>query len=778
MYLYFDSKGTLLETINDEAIRQYNVGVNTINVFIEDANAPDSGKIPWDIYSLLYRFQLADGTLVSTSDGSNVTIDYTVSRNNGDLKKKTIPFNINRDLKHFKYGKEYEFFVIDVPCGRISELADRQEQNTVNFVSEGDVFKRGGVVLMTIQAAKTGSRFLSLERVAFTVENAVMLPDEAVNSSEFNWLLQQYIIGDYLRPQLVYGVITDGTFYPELNTETITGITLTLSNFNREPKIGEKFLYLYTYLNSSFAVMATVVEINDDENTVIATFVKGTPVQLTGPQGKQGENGKSLVFYKETVSITGEISTGKTVDIDMNKLSSRLDIEDYATKDSVLLPFRNGYVDYLAFCTVRSYSYANRTATLVIQDYIRLTGTTGARGEKGAVFTPHVGADTGDLWWTNNGGLQNPATVNIRGPEGKQGPTGAKIVSTTLAYSSTTENRYQQTFDDGSVQFFSAPRGKKGATFTPSVSDSGILSWTNDVGLSNPAPKSVIGPQGPRGFVFTPSVSASGIISWANDGGLSNPASVNITGPQGRQGEKGENGSDALMCAGTVLSYYAPQSNYLMVSSFNRTPKVNENFLLLWNKRDSSSNAITDTYMCIAKVTRIEDSRVDFSVPYSYSIMGGTGATGAKGDTGIGITSARAQTVTITEQYTTTPIVFSLSDGSAIGPVNIQAKNGITPNCIAYIGTVEASAWISSSTYASYGYGYQAKIHKYDHSDLVYEFETYIPEVIPIDVADIMGTNFAPFAETRTDGLIIYAKEKPTTAKTFNITLTHTNSKS
>lgn len=774
MYLYFDNKGTLLETINDEALRQYNKGVNTVNVFIEDADNPDSGMIPWNIGALKYWFQLADGDVLQK-------VDYELKREKTAFK--SVPFDRNRDLKHFQYGKVYEFFVIEVPCGEISELS--KSNDTIEFVTDNDVFRRGGLVLMTMQAGKietkgdtTISRWLSLERVSFTVEDAVLLPDSAVNSSEFNWLLQQYIIGDYLRPQLVYGVIDDITFYPELNTETVTGITLTLSNFNREPKIGEKFLYLYTDLNSSFAVMATVVEINDDENTVIATFVKGTAVKLTGAQGKQGESGKSLVFYKETVSITGEISTGKTVDIDTNKLSSRLDIEDYATKDSVLLPFRNGYVDYLALCTVKSYSYENSTATLVIQDYIRLTGATGAQGEKGAVFTPHVGADTGDLWWTNNGGLQNPATVNIRGPEGKQGPTGAKIVSTELYLSTTESDEYKQTFDDGTVQYFTVRRGKKGATFTPSVSDGGVLSWTNDGGLQNPASKLVIGPQGPRGFVFVPSVSASGVLSWTNDGGLSNPASVNITGPQGRQGEQGEAGSDGLMCTGTVLSYYAPQASYLMVSNFNRTPKVGESFFLLWNMRDNVSNAIVNTYMCIATVSKIENNRVDFTVPTSYSIMGGTGATGAKGDTGVGITSARAQTATVTEQYTTTPIAFSLSDGSTIGPVNVQAKNGITPNCIAYVGTVESSAWISSSTYASYGYEYQAKIPKYDQSDLVYAFETYVPEVIPADVADIMGTNFAPFAETRTDGLIIYAKEKPTTAKTFNITLTHTNSNS
>lgn len=44
------------------------------------------------------------------------------------------------------------------------------------------------------------------------------------------------------------------------------------------------------------------------------------------------------------------------------------------------------------------------------------------------------------------------------------------------------------------------------------------------------------------GATFTPSVSAEGVISWTNDKGLSNPVSVNIRGPQGPQGPKGDTG--------------------------------------------------------------------------------------------------------------------------------------------------------------------------------------------------------------------------------------------
>ncbi len=45
------------------------------------------------------------------------------------------------------------------------------------------------------------------------------------------------------------------------------------------------------------------------------------------------------------------------------------------------------------------------------------TGATGAAGQDGATFTPAVDED-GNLSWTNDGGLSNPATVNIKGPAG------------------------------------------------------------------------------------------------------------------------------------------------------------------------------------------------------------------------------------------------------------------------------------------------------------------------------------------------------------------------
>lgn len=50
-------------------------------------------------------------------------------------------------------------------------------------------------------------------------------------------------------------------------------------------------------------------------------------------------------------------------------------------------------------------------------------GTPGEKGENGYYFTPTVSAN-GDLSWTNNGDLENPTTVNIKGQKGDAGPKG------------------------------------------------------------------------------------------------------------------------------------------------------------------------------------------------------------------------------------------------------------------------------------------------------------------------------------------------------------------
>lgn len=96
-------------------------------------------------------------------------------------------------------------------------------------------------------------------------------------------------------------------------------------------------------------------------------------------------------------------------------------------------------------------------------------GEQGDTGERGITFTPVVDIK-GNISWSNDGGLENPQTVNITGP---QGDTGAKG-------------------DTG-------PQGEKGTTFVPSVDTDGNISWSNTDGVANPETVNIKGPKGDKG---------------------------------------------------------------------------------------------------------------------------------------------------------------------------------------------------------------------------------------------------------------------------------------
>lgn len=144
--------------------------------------------------------------------------------------------------------------------------------------------------------------------------------------------------------------------------------------------------------------------------------------------------------------------------------------------------------------------------------FSHLVGKQGIRGERGYYFIPSVAA-SGDLSWDNNGKLDNPETVNIKGPKGD----GGTIQITNV----TVDNGSSETADP-SVEINSGSTDYHNAKYS--------LSFHNLVGKR--------GPQGPRGYYFLPSVSDDGDLSWTNNSGgeLASPATVNIRGPQGEVG--------------------------------------------------------------------------------------------------------------------------------------------------------------------------------------------------------------------------------------------------
>lgn len=104
------------------------------------------------------------------------------------------------------------------------------------------------------------------------------------------------------------------------------------------------------------------------------------------------------------------------------------------------------------------------------------------------------------------------------------------------------EDEFAQSYLDeaygGVVEVF-VP-GIQGASIKGDKGDQGDKGEKGDVG-----PRGQVGPQGPQGsagvdgrngITFFPSVSEEGVLTWTNDGGASNPLPVSIKGPKGDEG--------------------------------------------------------------------------------------------------------------------------------------------------------------------------------------------------------------------------------------------------
>ena len=102
--------------------------------------------------------------------------------------------------------------------------------------------------------------------------------------------------------------------------------------------------------------------------------------------------------------------------------------------------------------------------------------------------------------FVNNGPLQG--AKGDTGPEGPQGPKG----------------------DPGET----GPQGPAGADGAPGADGAAGKDGTN----------------GRDGVTFTPSMSDDGDLSWTNDGGKANPQTVNLKGPKGDTGARGPAGAD------------------------------------------------------------------------------------------------------------------------------------------------------------------------------------------------------------------------------------------
>ena len=296
-----------------------------------------------------------------------------------------------------------------------------------------------------------------------------------------------------------------------------------------------------------------------DLNNPIAVNIKGPKGEIgpQGPQGEKGDTGPRGPQGEKGDTGAGFAVLGYFTSADMLHSSIVSPTPGDAYGVGTAQPYDIYIWDGVNSSWVNNGPLQGAKGDSGPQGIPGIPGNDGNDGVNGITFTPTVAAD-GTLSWSNDGGLENPASVNIKGPKGDTGPQGP-------------QGEKGDTGEQG-IQGVPGSNGTDGITFTPIVAADGTLSWSNDGGLENPAsvnikgPKGDTGPQGPQGekgnageqgpqgekgdtgeqgiqgapgsngtngITFTPSVSADGTLSWSNDGGLENPAAVNIKGPSG-----------------------------------------------------------------------------------------------------------------------------------------------------------------------------------------------------------------------------------------------------
>lgn len=209
--------------------------------------------------------------------------------------------------------------------------------------------------------------------------------------------------------------------------------------------------------------------IGDNGNWYIGTTDTG--ISAKGVKGDPGENGKdgdSGVFVSETESATPPESANVWVVIAPTGEQTYILVPDK-------LRYVNGRLQLMC-------------GGETVGDPVIIGSGSGGTGVDGVTFTPSVSAD-GVISWTNDGGKDNPAPVNIKGNSGTDGVGIQSVVQTTTSTADGGDNIITVTLTNGNTATFTVKNGSKG-------SDGSSATVTVDSALSdtstNPVQNKVI----------------------------------------------------------------------------------------------------------------------------------------------------------------------------------------------------------------------------------------------------------------------------------------------
>jgi len=412
-------------------------------------------------------------------------------------------------------------------------------------------------------------------------------------------------------------------------------------------------------------------------------------------------------------------------------------------------------------------------------------------GYYGPYFTPSVDAD-GNLTWTNNAGLPDPAPINIKGEPG----TGLEISGLVA-----TEADLPATAEDWTCYLVGTEVPYTVYTYNP---NSG---WISLGQLAS-------GPKGDPGAVYTPSVSPEGILSWTNDGGLPNPEPVNIKGPKGDPGEGTgltEDVKQALLQIAQKVVYidahgddyyqdlydalYPPANLVSISATFNQGSTVVYDtdsldslkpMLTVTATYDDQSTAVVNAYTLsgtlttgISTITVTYQGKTDtFTVNVTheagvYSVTNNlTGATNSNSATSVTEGNSYSGTITANAGYTLTGATVSITMGGTDitstaynnGAISVASVTG------ALVITVSAAAVVLSSISASYTQS--GTVYDTDSLDSLKTDLVVTATYSDSSTATVPSTDYT-LSGTLTEGtstITVAYNEKTTT---FSVTVTH-----
>jgi hypothetical protein len=410
--------------------------------------------------------------------------------------------------------------------------------------------------------------------------------------------------------------------------------------------------------DGSSVTVANVSDTAEDGGANVVTFSDGKVLRVkNGAKGSAGTDGKSATHSWNGTKLTVTSASGtSTADLqgpkgDTGETGKGLDIKGtYASlsalASAVTSPEQGDMYN------------VGESAPYIIYMYDASLGWVSQgqlQGAKGTTFTPSVDA-SGNLTWTNDGGLANPPAANIRGEQGEKGEDGEDGASITVSsVSESTEDGGSNvvTFSDGKkLNVKNGSKGSDGATGKDGTS------------------------------VTVTNVSESGTDGGSNVVTFSDGKKLTVkNGSKGSDGAAGKDGADGEDGVSPVVSV----SKIGNTTTITFTDAEGTKTATVLDGEDGGKGDTGDTGVGIAKVEQTTTSTADdgnniititLTNGSKYTFQVQNGSKGSQGEPGKdGAAGADGSSITVTNVSETTTDggtnVVTFSDGK-----KLNVKNG------------------------------------------------------------------------------------------------------